>query len=94
MATALRLPSHLGDPRLAWPAYARDALPGPFGFYAVLVALLAALVRCRGGGAAPVDGGRREGRPLLGPSHQPASARWASGRDLRALRVDGPTAAG
>ena len=31
------------------------------------------------------------GGQLLGPSHRPASARWASGRDLRALRVDGPT---
>ena len=91
VATALRLPSHLGDPRLAWPAYARDALPGPFGFYAVLVGLLAAL--CGGVVAAlrlwTAVGDR--GGQLLGPSHRPASARWASGRDLRALRVDGPT---
>lgn len=90
VATALRLPSHLGEPRLAWPAHAREALPGAVGFYAVLGALLAALV---GAGmlAARIRAAIGEGAGLLlGRSHRPASARWASGRDLRALRVNGP----
>jgi type IV secretion system protein VirD4 len=88
--TALSLPSHLGEPRQAWPARNREALPGAFGFYAVMGALLAAA--CGAGLLATrlhtaIDEGGLLGRR----SHQPASARWASGRDLRALRVDGPT---
>jgi len=91
VATALRLPSHFGEPRLAWPAHAREALPGAVGFYAVLGALLATLI-----GAGMLAARARttigEGASLLlGRSHSPASARWASGRDLRALRVGGPT---
>lgn len=90
VATALRLPSHLGEPRLAWPAHARGALPGAVGFYVVLGVLLAALA---GAGmlAARARAAIGEGASLLtGRSHRPASARWASGRDLRALRVSGP----
>lgn len=91
VATALRLPSHLSEPRLAWPTHAREALPGALGFYVVGGTLFAALV---GAGmlAARTRTAIGEGASLLlGRSHRPASARWASGRDLRALRVDGPT---
>jgi type IV secretion system protein VirD4 len=89
-ATALRLPSHLGEPRLAWPPPMRDALPGPVGFYAVLAALLGAL--CGAGALAlRLREAIGEGGLLPGRSQRPASARWASGRDLRALRVGGPT---
>ncbi len=90
-ATALRLPSHLDDPRLAWPAHVRGALPGPLGFYVVGGGLLAALAGV-GVSAARLREAIGDGGGLLGGgSHQPASARWASGRDLRALRVAGPT---
>jgi type IV secretion system protein VirD4 len=87
--TAASLPSHLDNPRLAWPAHARDALPGPFGFYPVLGVLLGALF---GAGllAARLHGAIGEGGVLAGRSRRPASARWASGSDLRALRVSGP----
>jgi hypothetical protein len=39
---AFTLPSHLGDPRAAWPATARPALPSALGFYAALAAILVA----------------------------------------------------
>ena len=42
-ATALRLPSHLSEPRDAWPREARSALPGAVGFY-VSTALVAGLI--------------------------------------------------
>jgi type IV secretion system protein VirD4 len=32
LSIVMRLPGHLSDPRLAWPAQARAALPGPAGF--------------------------------------------------------------
>ncbi|ADD45068.1 type IV secretory system conjugative DNA transfer family protein [Stackebrandtia nassauensis] len=35
--TALQLPRHLEDPRLAWPITARGQLPGPVGMYAAFV---------------------------------------------------------
>ena len=88
--TALELPSHLGDPRGAWPAGSREALPRAFGFYAVMGALLAAA--CGAGLLATrLHTAIGEGGLLARRSHQPASARWASGHDLRALRVDGPS---
>ncbi len=42
VASALRLPAHLADPRAAWPRGVRAALPGPVGFYATGALLLAA----------------------------------------------------
>lgn len=91
VATAIELPSHLGEPRQAWPARSRDALPGAFGFYAAMAALLASA--CGAGLLAARLHAAIGGEGLLASrSHRPASARWASGRDLRALRVKGPTA--
>ncbi|MEZ4588702.1 MAG: type IV secretory system conjugative DNA transfer family protein [Gemmatimonadales bacterium] len=89
VATAVRLPSHLDDPRLAWPPRMREALPGVIGLYAALALALGAtgglaLLAHRLHGAIGRDG------LLPGRTHRPASAHWASGRDLRALRVDGP----
>jgi type IV secretion system protein VirD4 len=88
LATALRLPSHLGDPRAAWPREIRDSLPGPVGFYItsglLLTALtgLAALVqRAVAGFDLPA---------LLGRRPRPPAARWASRRDLTPLRVRSP----
>ncbi len=36
----LSYPHHLGDPAQAWPARARELVPGPVAFYATLAALL------------------------------------------------------
>lgn len=83
---AIRLASHLGDPAQAWPAPASGALPGPVPFYLTLALLLAGL------GGAVLLGERFVGRlrPLFASGRgdkRPASARWASGRDLAALVV-------
>ncbi|MEV6527123.1 TraM recognition domain-containing protein [Longispora sp. NPDC051575] len=40
---AFALPNHLADPRQAWPAAARDQLPGPIGFYTAMLLVLAAM---------------------------------------------------
>ncbi|MGH8876509.1 MAG: type IV secretory system conjugative DNA transfer family protein [Stackebrandtia sp.] len=39
----LRLPTHLDDPRLAWPASAQSSLPGPVGFYLCIIVTGAAI---------------------------------------------------
>jgi hypothetical protein len=45
LAAAWRLPGHVHNPRLAWPASARPQLPGPFGFLvAGIAATLAVMV--------------------------------------------------
>jgi type IV secretion system protein VirD4 len=85
---ALRLPSHLDDPRLAWPPVPRRGLPGPVGMYLVLVLEFAALgvlarvlvPRLRGIELAALAGGR----------DKPPVADWARRRDLTPLIVDGP----
>lgn len=87
-ATALRLPSHLGDPRVAWPRPVRPALPGAVGFYlsaALIVAVLSALALLlrrliEPGELAALGRGQRRA----------PSARWASRRDLAPLRVPAP----
>lgn len=87
-AVVLRIPAHLGDPRLAWPAQARSALPGPVGVYAVLAAELVVLV-------AAVLAAERHLRGIELPSFarsrgKPPVARWARRRDLASLIVPGP----
>ncbi|MHB8691680.1 MAG: type IV secretory system conjugative DNA transfer family protein [Solirubrobacteraceae bacterium] len=82
-----RLPSHLRDPALAWPAGARSRLPGAVGTYAALAALLGVagailLVAYRGGALDIV-------RRRVGGSSGGSGARWASGPELRALRGRG-----
>lgn len=89
LIAALRLPSHLGDPRAAWPRGIRAALPGALGFYSVGTALLAALV------ALALAARRLAARfglasLLTGQPRRPPSARMASARDLRVLRVPSP----
>jgi type IV secretion system protein VirD4 len=88
LATALRLPSHLSDPRAAWPANVRGALPGTVGFYATGVLLLVGLAgftllaqRVMADLELPALPGRRPRAP---------AARWARGRDLAPLRVRSP----
>jgi len=86
----LRLPSHFGDPRGAWPAPARTGLPGPAGFYLILAALSAALI-CAGLMAARAVGVVRDLAPgRVGGSGRGAA--WARRRELRELLVRGPVA--
>lgn len=90
LLTALRLPSHLGDPRAAWPPSVRRVLPGAVGIYATtglvvgLATGLAFVVRRK----APMS---QELVARLGRGNRrPPSARWATLRDLAPLRVSGP----
>ncbi|HEX6689396.1 MAG TPA: type IV secretory system conjugative DNA transfer family protein [Solirubrobacterales bacterium] len=87
-ATALRLPSHLSEPRDAWPHKVRSALPGAVGIYASVALIsgaitgLALLVRRALLPVAwPQLGGARRRVP---------AARWATLRDLALLRVREP----
>ncbi|HEX5983051.1 MAG TPA: type IV secretory system conjugative DNA transfer family protein [Solirubrobacterales bacterium] len=86
--TAVKLPSHLGDPRAAWPQSVQGRLPGAAGFYASAVfvfgalgALLLLARRVVDVGDLPSIGRRRRRAP---------SARWANRRDLAPLRVQKP----
>ncbi len=80
LAVLVRLPGHLSDPAAAWPAPARQRLPGSAGLYATLAALLAAV----GAGAAVAV---RTWARLPGFAGRSDGARWASGRELRLLRA-------
>ncbi len=91
IGTAIRLPSHLSEPRLAWPPHVRGAMPEAVGFYFVLGALSGTAVGI-GLLAAELYAKLGEGSMLSPRERRPASARWARGRDLRALWVDGPQA--
>jgi type IV secretion system protein VirD4 len=85
---ALRLPSNLGNPREAWPAEARAALPGAFGFYAsagLIGGASAGLVRVARG-APLLEELRRIGRART----RVPTARWATSRDIAPLRVSEP----
>ena len=83
LAVLARLPSHLADPATAWPAPARASLPGSAGLYATLASLLAAV-----GGCAMLA---VRVRPHLTALFAGGSdgARWASGGELRSLRMTG-----
>ncbi len=79
-----RLPSHLNDPRLAWPTAARPGLPGAAWMYGCAAALLLPVVAAgvawhRSGWAR--QGGRHRGRA--------AGARWARPVDIRHIRIAG-----
>lgn len=88
VGVALRLPFHLGDPRLAWPPPARGEMPGAGGIYATAALLLALL-----GGLAALAARRLRGVKLpwlWRRREKPPAARWAGQGDLEALRVSGP----
>jgi type IV secretion system protein VirD4 len=72
-----QLAQHPGDPRLAWPDPARSALPGPVGMYAALLLTLAL--------PASVLGLLLTARS--GRSSDKHGAGWATGWQLRALRL-------
>jgi type IV secretion system protein VirD4 len=87
------LPKHPGDPALAWPARFRSELPGPVGMYlctalvvGALVGLTDLVIRLWPGPRAP-----RLGVPLLPRRHHYRAAAWATGWELRRLRVRRPT---
>jgi type IV secretion system protein VirD4 len=89
LMSAIRLPSHLDEPRRAWPRGVGHSLPGAFGFYLVLAAVGAALA----GLAYFVKQGLDRlgvGLPLGGGAKQAPSARMATRGDLRVLRVPSP----
>jgi type IV secretion system protein VirD4 len=88
LATAMRLPSHLGDPRAAWPPGAREALPGAVGFYATGGLLLAVYAGLAALVQRVVTG--LDLSTLLGHRPRAPAARWARGRDLAPLSVRSP----
>jgi type IV secretion system protein VirD4 len=88
-----QLPHQLSDPAMAWPAPAREVLPGPAGMYGAFTATTAAGAGAGGGAMRlwqraglgnPTAPGARVKRPAAG------SATWASPRELRPLRVRRP----
>jgi type IV secretion system protein VirD4 len=84
-AAAGRFPAHLADPRLAWPVSVRAGLPDAIGFYAALALLLCTVL------ATALLAYRVRDRGLLTDrgEDQRRGARWARGRELRALRTRG-----
>jgi type IV secretion system protein VirD4 len=87
------LPHHLGDPAMAWPAPAREVLPGPAGMYGAFTTTTATAAGAAGGVMRlwqraglgnPSAPGARAKRPAAG------SATWATPRELRPLRVRRP----
>jgi len=85
----IRLFSHLGDPRAAWPVDYQRSIPGPIAFY-----LIGSLLGV-GGGAIAFSGLRAAQRfelpmPASGGGEEVPTARWAKGGDLRQLRVEAP----
>lgn len=76
------LGSHPSDPAAAWPAGARDLIPGPFAFYGILVALLLPVATL----GVFLFRRRMRGHGEKGST----AARWAKPTDLQPLRVDAP----
>lgn len=77
LTVIVRLPARLTHPAAAWPAAAREVLPGAAGFYAALAVLMAATWLA-------IVAGSRAG--LVGlVLRRPAGARWAGASELRAL---------
>jgi type IV secretion system protein VirD4 len=75
-----RLPDHVADPKLAWPASQRPYLPGPVLMYVCAAVLL---LPCT---AITVVIWRRSSRR---PARHVTGARWANGRDLGPVRARG-----
>src|SRR5579884_3590006 len=76
------LPSHLADPRLAWPPGVRAQLSSPAPFYVALALVVAALAAA----SAAFLQLRRGGAFGEASASDHAGARWAGRRDLRPLR--------
>lgn len=71
-----RLPRHLSDPRLAWPAGARVRLPGPLAIYSTATVIIV-----------PAAAGVWRWRRSRPPHPDRRGADWATSADLRDLRV-------
>jgi hypothetical protein len=81
-AVAVRLLQHPGDPAAAWPGPDRTLIPGPAGFYATLLLLLAVAA------ALWLVGWRAWWRLQASlPDTGRYGAVWASRHDLRDLVV-------
>jgi type IV secretion system protein VirD4 len=85
LGIALRLATEPGDPAAAWPAGARNLLPGPVPFYICLACLL-------GLGFALALGLRRLWQSLddASGSASEGGSRWATARELKPLIVKRP----
>jgi type IV secretion system protein VirD4 len=88
VAAASRLPTNLGNPRLAWPDEVRASLPGPLLYWSATVVLLVATL------AMVVVVFRLVSKSRVGtlPRHPlgvDARARFATARDLKPLVVRG-----
>jgi type IV secretion system protein VirD4 len=83
---ATRLPAHLGDPRMAWPAPMRDQLAGPITFYAVAFGILALLVTA-GITAASYAANLQRRRPRRERDRSPS---WATAHQVRRLVIRDP----
>lgn len=77
---ALRLPEHLGDPRLAYDEPARSALPGPVGWWIAATLVSIAFMAVAAGVA----------RLVLGTRRRRTAASWAGTLNLRKLYVRSP----
>jgi len=88
VTAALDLPSHLGDPRAAWPPEVRASLPGAPGFYSCAVLVLAAASGLALAAHRFVE--LDQLHALRSPQRRAPSASWASRRDLTPLRVPAP----
>jgi type IV secretion system protein VirD4 len=84
----VRLPAHLDDPRGAWPASIHDRLPGPLGFYAATLLVLAAVALVAIGLVRLVAWVRDH--PAGSERSERQGARWARRGDLRSLSVSRP----
>jgi type IV secretion system protein VirD4 len=89
------LPGTLSNPKLAWPADVRSALPGPVGLYACAVMVVGGIA----GAITMVVRLATQYLPGRAPGHRPGREHtrrhrkgsvWASGRELRLLFVRRP----
>jgi type IV secretion system protein VirD4 len=78
-SVVIEYPNHVGDPARAWPARARDLVPGPLPFYGTFMALVLPMLAAAVWFS--VHGADRKGAAR--------GARWARPRDLRSLRAHG-----
>jgi len=81
--TLARLPSHLADPRAAWPREARADLPGLAGFIAAVAIELLVTISL----LAVVRGRRRQHAPRAREHGRGTAAEWARGSELRVLQA-------
>lgn len=90
-STLVRLPTHLSNPRAAWPAAAQRTLPTSTAFYTAFALVLAALGGLVTSVICVARAVRERTRDLVpAPLAGSAGARWARTGQLRALHIDAP----